>query len=352
MSRSREIAFPILEVLVRDRYFKGMASVVVRAALRSFVSDSAIPQSSKRGMKAVASVENFLDEEIDQDEFDIFAQTLHTAIEESVSTSATTKSRSKSVLREKVWRSFHQLRLKELVDIWRKYFETRGKERFDVIAEQYVNTKLFESLVKTHAPPPKRSASVTQLTDDEENIIRYIAGYVSLKIGRKYDKQSTDLAVEYSECLNLMAVQGDDSSLQAYTAEWIQLVNRGRLFEVNDLTFQLFREIEIKMQSRLIDVLHMHMPGSEPTTERRTEIVETVASELFFWALLSCDISHDENAIKLLRELIELWLTIRGFAVASSWLEQYKIKSKMNVSKKKGLRKNLKKKSMASDLPA
>ena len=112
-------------------------------------------------------------------------------------------------------------------------------------------------MLKTHAPSSKRyhSAPVSQLTDAEENIIRYIAGYVSLKIKNKYDKQSTGCAAQYSECLNAMAVQGDDSSVQAYTTEWIQLVSRGGLFEINDLTYQLFKEIEIKMQHKLPDLL-------------------------------------------------------------------------------------------------
>ena len=87
-------------------------------------------------------------------------------------------------------------------------------------------------------------------------------------------------------------------SLQAYT------VNHGGLFEINDETFRLFREIEIKMQRHLLEVLR-----SVSTSGQRQLIVDTVASDddvQFLWALISCDIRQEEQAIIL------FWLTIRG----------------------------------------
>ena len=93
------------------------------------------------------------------------------------------------------------------------------------------------------------------LSSDEENIIQYAAGYVPMKLIKKYEKQSSSVAVEYVECLSSMAVNGEESSLQEYTLEWTRKVNRGDLFEVSDETFQLFREIEIKMQWHLMEVL-------------------------------------------------------------------------------------------------
>ena len=46
------------------------------------------------------------------------------------------------------------------------------------------------------------------------------------------------------ECLSTMAVNGDESSFLSYTLEWNRTVNRGGLFEVNDETYRLFKQIE------------------------------------------------------------------------------------------------------------
>ena len=147
------------------------------------------------------------------------------------------------------------------------------------------------------------------------------------------------------ECLMGMSVSGDDSSFQAYTTEWTKLVNRGGLFEVNDLSYQLFKKIEIQMQKKLLDTLNDGSRACMSTITQRESIINAVASNeevQFFWAMLCCDIHHHEAAEHLLKELISLWLTIRGFSIAGTWIEQYKARSSANIGKKKGLRKELK----------
>ena len=139
-----------------------------------------------------------------------------------------------------------------------------------LLSEQHVNQTLFESLLKSHTPVSQSSAvcpasQLPTLSSDEENIIRYAAGYVPMKLMKKYEKQSSSVAVEYVECLSSMAVNGEESSLEDYTLEWTRKVNRGGLFEVNDETFRLFREIEIKMVWHLMEVLSrpVAIPGQK-----------------------------------------------------------------------------------------
>ena len=50
--------------------------------------------------------------------------------------------------------------------------------------------------------------------------------------------------------MSSMSRHGDDSSFLAYTTEWINAVNRGGLFLVNDTTFELFKAIEGKTIKR------------------------------------------------------------------------------------------------------
>ena len=80
---------------------------------------------------------------------------------------------------------------------------------------------------------------------------------------------------------------------------------------------------------------------------KREIIIDSVAGDddvQFLWLLLSCDITDEDDAICLLKEIIGLWLTIRGFSIATSWMEEYKMKT-ATTQKTKGLRKSLKQKS-------
>lgn len=72
---------------------------------------------------------------------------------------------------------------------------------------------------------------------------------------KTYKKQSSKVAAECTECLMGMAVSEDNSSFQAYTMEWTKAINRGGLFEINDLSFELFKEVEVSMQGRLLETL-------------------------------------------------------------------------------------------------
>ena len=63
------------------------------------------------------------------------------------------------------------------------------------------------------------------------------------------------------------------------------------------------------------------------------------------WNVLNVDIVDDDDCQELLKEIVGLWLTIRGYAMTSFWMEQYKVATREEVKKKKALRKDLKKKS-------
>ena len=75
---------------------------------------------------------------------------------------------------------------------------------------QHVNRKLYTELVTTHLGNQRLSEDsidVPQLTADEENILRYAAGYVPLKLLKKYEKGSSEFAVAVVECFSAMAVK-------------------------------------------------------------------------------------------------------------------------------------------------
>ena len=61
----------------------------------------------------------------------------------------------------------------------------------------------------------------------------------------------------------------------------------------------------------------------------------------FFWAILSQDIDSEEEADELLEEMVNKWVTVRGFSIAASWMEEYKNTSETTTVKSTSLRKHL-----------
>ena len=184
------------------------------------------------------------------------------------------------------------------------------------------------------------TTEVPELTVDEENVLRYVAGYIPYKLLKKYEQRCDEEYMETVECLHSMAVTGDESSLMEYTRKWCLQIDRGGLFEVNDSAYLLFREIEIGVREKLIASFSTSACDEEKRKDAITNAVAASDNVQFFWTLLSVDISNEKTAIAVLREMIQLWITIRGFSIAKAWLEKYLPDKK---TKEKGIRKELKK---------
>ncbi len=125
-----------------------------------------------------------------------------------------------------------------------------------------------------------------------------------------------------------MAVVGEGGNILSYTRKWLDQVNRGGLFPLNDNSFSLFVSIEKVVKT----VLHKHILSGNPDKESFKHNVHDViiASDetQFYW---SQDIDDDEQSQELLREIIKLWFTIRGFSIAASWMETYKQHQKKTI---------------------
>ena len=96
------------------------------------------------------------------------------------------------------------------------------------------------------------------------------------------------------------------------------------------------------MNNETFNFLLLHHLSSSKSCTSLQVLVEKVIEETdiqFYWSLITQDLSVTEE-VELLRELIQLWITIREFSFASSWLELYKEATKSNVKKSTGLHKH------------
>lgn len=200
----------------------------------------------------------------------------------------------------------------------------------------------MEELIKLYLPSEDTTAEATsrdihQLTEEEQKVVRYMAGYVIVSLRRKLKHSSHPQKEELILCLwNLCEDSNSSDTFLAYTKSWIDKLDHGGLFPVNDMTYSLFEVIEIELRKyysiNQIKVL--------PPIQEITILIIESEDVQFYWCLLSAEL-EDQNAQELLQKIIHLWITIRGFSFAKSVLEQYKQALSLHTSKKRALRKDI-----------
>ena len=100
---------------------------------------------------------------------------------------------SRSVLKENAWIAFHQLRIDELTHKWSQF-----TPQLSPIICQHVNYELYAELIKSKLCGTfgdvacNTNVKVPKLNEDEENIIRYAAGYIPFKLLKKDEKNVHD----------------------------------------------------------------------------------------------------------------------------------------------------------------
>ena len=172
---------------------------------------------------------------------------------------------------------------------------------------------------------------------EEENAVRYASGYVAMKLRKEYLKQDTMKAATFVDCLSHMAVVREESNFYLYTSEWIKTVDRGGLFHLNDSSFHFFRAVELVTQKHLPQ--HLQCTSGSKKETFYSKIIEDEDVQ-FYWSMFAVNIESEESS-ELLRAIVQLWVTIRGFATTSAWMEDYKRASQKTTKAKKGLRKQL-----------
>ena len=171
---------------------------------------------------------------------------------------------------------------------------------------------------------------------EEEIAIQYASGYVAMKLMKEFAKD-TECAAQFVECLSHMAVEGQNTDFYSYTREWDKYVDRGGLFHINTSSFLFFRALEVGTQALLPHHLSNPCNSADSLKQKNSEDEDVH----FYWSMVSIDIPDEVAANELLRSIIELWFRLRGFAIPSAWLDQYKHASQRTTKAQKGLRKQL-----------
>ena len=110
---------------------------------------------------------------------------------------------------------------------------------------QYISDFLFKELVKQRHPllPDSKDSpqQLPQLDYEEENAVRYAAGYVVKHLRKKIERSSNKLKENLFVCLEGMCERDDEEDP---STSWTTLISRGCLKLVNSNSYRVFFSID------------------------------------------------------------------------------------------------------------
>ena len=212
----------------------------------------------------------------------------------------------------------------EFVLQWSSFATSSVGEPISPVLSQHLTSIMFKEMIKQQFPL-KTSASANDdlppLSVAEQNALRYAAGYVCRNIRKKVERSSSPLKEEL--VLSIMdLLDNDDDATEENFEDWLNLVDRGGLWRVNDTMYMVFQSMEevARAHLRRSNMRGLSLPGGKDLLISKITSDEDIQ---FHWCVAAAAFGEEEGKI-LLNMIIELWVTVRGFSLVSSWLEQFK----------------------------
>ena len=237
----------------------------------------------------------------------------------------------------KMWGSYHQVRTADnFVAEWKVFL--RNSVGFEVgpVLFQFITNEMFKDMIKQEFEIDPSSVDITscKLSHDDECALRYTAGYVCRKIHDKIMKSS--LTRKKDLIITLLEFRGDGLESLHPSEDWTNAVDRGGLWHISDDVYTLFCYIEEEVRH------HLSLSASRHDGFKKEIIDGLKANEdvQVQWCSISSELD-DDLAIILRDMIVELYITIRGFAFASSCMELYKQEKKKTLQKSKATRRKV-----------
>lgn len=238
-----------------------------------------------------------------------------------------------SMNKEKLWISYHELTASKLfVTKWEAFLvDCSGK--VPPLLYQHITDELFEDIIKisfgmsTKLPASESAANVEALSNEEENAIHYVDGYVLRELKKDHSNSSILPLIEKLTISEKRPARIDPSQ------QWVMSVDRGGLTKITDEAFQCFCDIETAMRR------YLKVDNTRDMNEQFSKkVVDAILNDenlLFDWCFaVEC---IEEEMAKQCLEIIKKWFVIRGFSFTKSVMEIYKQASKKGTDKTKPL---------------
>lgn len=245
--------------------------------------------------------------------------------------------------RETMWGYYHQLRTsKQFKDRWGTFLQQSVGNSSAVY--QYISHAVFKELIKQtfdvgqSAAQSMPTATAPPMTKEEKYALRYVAGYICKKVrvqleGSVLPHKDTMISLLMQLCLETEDV--DDEA----TAAWINSIDRGGLTHVSNTAYNIFAAIEEGIRLHLsIASAAKQCKGSRQDLVNCSLKNENV--QLLWNQFIPEDMKTDLVSSLLLKEIVELYVTVRDQAFVSSCMELYKqLSSQEDCSEEEGTEK-------------
>ena len=238
---------------------------------------------------------------------------------------------------EKIWGTFHMERCSQTYKAcWSSFLSTSVQHHHtdSPIFYQFITDQLFKNTLKeifkvevSHAQRP----DIT-LDYDEKNCIQYVAGALFRAVQKKIKRSALPMKEELLLCM-VELLEADGVVCDDESSDWIGLVDRGGLKHVSNTTFWMICAMEMEIKDHIQKTKNINRDVLKQKLLENDEVD-------FYWETISTNWEEKESKA-LFSVISDHYLTVRGFAFASNWMEQYKDKTKKKVQKSKGLRKTL-----------
>ena len=252
--------------------------------------------------------------------------------------------------REKMWANYHKIRTSSsFLSRWSSFTTLAVGRPATLILTQHLTMLMFREMIRQRFPlekGPSTTEDLPPLSGEEENALRYAAGYVCRNLRKKLERSTHPLKEEL--ILGIMDLLDDDDDDEEGSCEtWMNSIDRGGLWHVSDTTFMVFQSMEevVREHLRKSNMQSLSLSGGKHILIGKITSGEDVR---FNWCIAAADFGEAEEKI-LLEMIVELWVTIRGFSFVSGWIEQYKQANKKTLQKSKALRSGLFSSSSSAD---
>lgn len=310
------------------------SDLIICVAINSLVSDKAFSMPSASAALALNTANTLLKWiPTNCHEVELFQTQLRDLLSNCIVPVASS-STADAKMRSKMWSKYHSVRTSPLyLNAWKAFLRKCSQLEMSHMFCQYIGHQFFLHLIKSQcnfAAHDINNKMPIDLTDEENQALRYAAGYIPRSLKKKILKSSRphqqiqDLLL----CLDDLLSDGTEESV---STEWITAVNHGGLLFVNNMTFELFYSMELEFRQFV---------GTDGINSCAVERMEKNDNILFCWRIVSTAWDEECSSV-LLPMILRLWVTIRGYSLCSAWMEKYKVAQKKTVQKSKSLRKEL-----------
>ena len=165
--------------------------------------------------------------------------------------------RLSQVSREKMWGAYHCIRTSpSFACLWREFLQQAKIQVLPIFYQSLTDT-LFQKRIEVYFPISCSSQQVgeeetegTVLTFEEENAIRYAAGYVLRAVRKKISNSSKQEKEQLVEAIDGL-LSDDDVEDNDLSSSWVAVVDRGGLLHISDDLYRVFYAMELEIRKHL-----------------------------------------------------------------------------------------------------